>query len=105
LREYDHVVANDARSIRNLLINKLLENVVGARGAVQLRAIEMMGKVRGVSLFEDSQATQERDISDEETDRKLREKLELLSQRREEEARKQREDAEVAQMQEPDEDE
>jgi hypothetical protein len=51
LTEYDHEFLEANRRITNLVTNKLLEEVENPDPKIRMRALEMLGKRKGVNLF------------------------------------------------------
>lgn len=75
---YDHRVIQHADQIRYLVTNKLLELSDHKDPRVQLKAVELMGKIADVGMFVEKQEITFKQQSSEDLQQKLREKLGLL---------------------------
>jgi hypothetical protein len=75
---YDHRVIQHADQIRYLVTNKLLELSDHKDPRVQLKAVELMGKIADVGMFVEKQEITYKQQSSEDLQQKLREKLGLL---------------------------
>lgn len=78
LQEYDYKVVQQADQIRTLVVNKLLELSDNRDAKVQLKAVELLGKIADVGMFVDKQEVTYKHQSDEVIQKKLKEKLGLL---------------------------
>jgi hypothetical protein len=72
LNEYDIAIVESAQQIRNLCMNLLVEKAVSGKSeGIQLRAVEMLGKVKDVGLFEERTTILVEHLSTDEIKRKL----------------------------------
>lgn len=76
--DYDHQVVKHAEQIRLLVTNKLLELADHRDGRIQLKAVELLGKIADVGMFVEKQEITYKQQSYEELELKLKEKLGLL---------------------------
>jgi len=82
LQEYDHTVVSNAQQIRNLCTNILIEKATkGKTEQVQLRAVELLGKIKDVGLFEERSTVVVEQMPTEEIKKRLLEKLGAIYQR------------------------
>lgn len=76
LSSYDLTVVQSAQQIRNLCTNLLIEKAVkGKTEQVQLRAVEMLGKIKDVGLFEERSTVLVEHLTTDELKTKLKEKI------------------------------
>jgi hypothetical protein len=78
LDEFGWQVVTHAGQVRHLVTNKLLALSDHPDPKIQLRAIELLGKIADVGMFVDKQEITLKHTSDEELRKKLREKLGLV---------------------------
>lgn len=78
LSEYDQRVINHADQIRYLVTNKLVELSDHRDPKVQLKAVELLGKIADVGMFVEKQEITYKQISDDELQKRLAAKLGLL---------------------------
>ena len=77
LSSYDWQFVEESQRIRGFIVTKLLEEAEAHPDAkVRLRALELLGKVTDVGLFSERIEVKKTDISDDDLDRQIREKLE-----------------------------
>lgn len=76
--EYDHQVIKHAEQIRLLVTNKLLELADHRDGRIQLKAVELLGKIADVGMFVEKQEITYKQKSYEELEQQFKEKLGLL---------------------------
>ena len=76
--EYDHKVIQHADQIRNVVTNKLLSLSDNRDPKVQLKAVELLGKLADVGMFVEKQEITYKQRTDEELDALLNEKLGIL---------------------------
>jgi len=76
--EYDHQVIKHAEQIRLLVTNKLLELADHRDGRIQLKAVELLGKIADVGMFVEKQEITIKQKSLEELEQQFKEKLGLL---------------------------
>lgn len=77
LSSYDWQFVEESQRIRGFIVTKLLDEAEGHPDAkVRLRALELLGKVTDVGLFSERIEVKKTDISDDDLDRQIREKLE-----------------------------
>ena len=77
LNEYDYDLLKEADSIRNFVVNRLIEESQVPKNA--MKALELLGRVTEVGLFTDRIEVKKTDMSNEELDAKIKEKLQALS--------------------------
>ena len=75
---YDHKIFQNAEQIRYLVTNKLLELSDHKDPRVQLKAVELMGKIADVGMFVEKQEITFKQQSSEDLQQQLRKKLGLL---------------------------
>lgn len=79
LQAYDHDVVLNAQQLRNFVTNKLLELAgPGHKEASQLRALEMIGKIRDVSLFDEKTTVVVEHMNTDAIKDKLRQRMGLI---------------------------
>lgn len=76
--DYDHQVIQHAEQIRLLVTNKLLELSDHKDARVQLKAVELLGKIADVGMFIEKQEITYKQKSYEELEAQLKQKLGLL---------------------------
>jgi hypothetical protein len=76
--EYDHKVIQHADQIRNVVTNKLLILSDNRDPKVQLKAVELLGKLADVGMFVEKQEITYKQRTDDELDALLNEKLGVL---------------------------
>lgn len=75
LDEYDRVVVESAKQIRNYVTNKLIMDSTHPDPRVRLKCYEMLGKISDVGLFTDKTEVTMRHRPTEELEQLLRERL------------------------------
>lgn len=75
LTAYDWEFVHQARELRGYTVAKLLEECEHPNANIRLKALGLLGKVTEVGLFTDKIEVKKTDLTDEEIDRKLKEKL------------------------------
>lgn len=75
LTAYDWEFVHQARELRGYTVAKLLEECENPNANIRLKALGLLGKVTEVGLFTDKIEIKKTDLTDEEIDRKLKEKL------------------------------
>lgn len=75
LTAYDWEFVHQARELRGYTVAKLLEECENPNANIRLKALGLLGKVTEVGLFTDKIEVKKTDLTDEEIDRKLKEKL------------------------------
>lgn len=76
LNEYDMTVVQNAQQLRNFCTNILIDKAAtGKSEATQLRAVEMLGKIKDVALFEERSTVLVEHMSSDEIKKRLREKV------------------------------
>lgn len=76
--EYDHQVIEHADQIRMMVTNKLIELFDARDQRVQIKAAELLGKIADVGMFVEKQEISYKNLSDDEINRRLKEKLGLV---------------------------
>jgi hypothetical protein len=75
LTAYDWEFVQQAKEIRGYAVSKLLEECEHPNANIRLKALGLLGKVTEVGLFTDKVEVKKTDLTEDEIDRKLREKL------------------------------
>jgi len=75
LTAYDWEFIQQAKEIRGYTVAKLLEECENPSANIRLKALTALGRVTEVGLFTDKIEVKKTDLTDEEIDRKLKEKL------------------------------
>lgn len=78
LSEYDQEVVHDKAKLRNYITNKLLEESTNEDAKIRLQALSLLGKISDVGLFTEKTEITHRNMSTEELERRLQEKLEKV---------------------------
>ncbi len=78
LTAYDWQWIEHATEIRNYLVSQLLEATQHPDPKVYMKAIELAGKIKEVGLFEERVVQRRENVSDEELEAKIREKMAKL---------------------------
>ena len=72
---YQWKFIEQAEQLRSMSISKIVKETDHPDARIRLKALEMLGKVTEVALFTDRISVKTEDISDEELDAKIKEKL------------------------------
>ena len=75
LTAYEWEFVDQAKQLRGYAVAQILEETKHPDAKIRLRALEMLGKVTEIALFTDRVEVKNGNLSDEELDAKLREKL------------------------------
>lgn len=75
LTAYDWEFVQQAKELRGYTVAKLLEECENPNANVRLKALALLGKVTEVGLFTDKIEVKKTDLTEEEIDKKLKEKL------------------------------
>ena len=75
LTAYDWEFVNQAKQLRGYAVAKLLEECENPNSNIRLKALSLLGKVTEVGLFTDKIEVKKTDLTEEEIDKKLKEKL------------------------------
>jgi hypothetical protein len=75
LTAFDWEFVNQAKELRGYTVAKLLEECENPNANIRLKALGLLGKVTEVGLFTERIEVKKTDLTDEEIDRKLKEKL------------------------------
>lgn len=81
LTAYDWEYVHHANEIRGKLVSSLLEDVDDPDPRVRMKAVELLGKVKEIALFEERTVVRKENVSDEEINGRLRALLEKARQR------------------------
>ena len=76
--QYDYKVVQHADQIRNIVTNKLLSLSDHRDPKVQIKAVELLGKLADVGMFVEKQEITYKQVTDDELDALLNEKLGVL---------------------------
>jgi len=75
LTAYDWEFVHQARELRGYTVAKLLEECENPNANIRLKALGLLGKVTEVGLFTDKIEVKKTNMTDEEIDKKLKDKL------------------------------
>jgi hypothetical protein len=75
LSAYDWEFVEQAKQLRGMAVAKILEETNHPDARVRLKALDMLGRVTEVALFTERIEIKKTDLTDEEIDRKLKDKL------------------------------
>ena len=75
LTAYDWEFVQQAKELRGYTVAKLLEECENPNANVRLKALGLLGKVTEVGLFTDKIEVKKLDLTEDEIDKKLKEKL------------------------------
>ena len=73
---YQWKFVEQAENLRSLAVSKIVKEIEHPDARIRLKALEMLGKVTEVALFTDRIAVKTEEISDEELDKQIKDKLE-----------------------------
>jgi hypothetical protein len=72
---YQWKFIEQAEELRSMAVSHIVKEIKHPDARIRLKALEMLGKVTEVALFTDRVSVKTEDISDEELDQKIKEKL------------------------------
>ena len=75
LQDYDHDVVSEAKQLRRYVTNKLLEETGLPDPRHRIKALELLGKISDVGLFADKSEVTIKNVSTEDLEEQIREKL------------------------------
>jgi hypothetical protein len=75
LTAYDWAFVEQAKELRGYAVAQILEETKNPDARIRLRALEMLGKVTEVALFTDRVEVKRTNVTDNELDAKIKEKL------------------------------
>lgn len=75
LQDYDHDVVSEAKQLRRYVTNKLLEETGLPDPRHRIKALELLGKISDVGLFSDKSEVTIKNVSTEDLEEQIREKL------------------------------
>lgn len=75
LTAYDWEFIQQAKELRGYAVAKILEDCEHPTASIRLKALALLGKVTEVGLFTDKIEVKKTDLTEDEVDRKLKEKL------------------------------
>lgn len=75
LTAYDWEFVNQAKSLRGYAVAKILEEVENPSANIRLKALGLLGKITEVGLFTEKIEVKKTDLTEDEIERKLKEKL------------------------------
>lgn len=78
LTAYDWAFVEQAKELRGMAVAKIVEETDHPDARIRLKALELLGKVTEVGLFTERISVKKEDMSDDELDQKIREKLAQL---------------------------
>lgn len=78
LTAFDWQFVERAQEIRGYAVAQLLEETKHPDAKIRLKALELLGKVTEVALFTERMEIKSTNVTDDELDRKIKEKLEAL---------------------------
>ena len=73
---YQWKFVEQAENLRSLAVSKIVKEIEHPDARIRLKALEMLGKVTEVALFTDRVHVKTEEISDEELDKQIKDKLE-----------------------------
>lgn len=76
LTAYDWEFVQQAKEIRGYTVAKLIEETENPSASIRLKALGLLGKVTEVGLFTEKIEVKKTDLTEDEIDKKLKEKLE-----------------------------
>jgi hypothetical protein len=78
LTAYDWEFVERAKELRSYTVSKILEETTHPDARIRLKALQMLGNVTEVALFTERVEVTKKDVSEEEIEKRLRERLEKL---------------------------
>lgn len=75
LTAYDWQFVEKAGEIRNYVVGRLMAETNDSKGAVRMKALELLGKITEVSLFTEKVEIKKTDMTDEEINERIKEKI------------------------------
>ena len=72
---YQWKFVEQAENLRSMAVSKIVKEIEHPDARIRLKALEMLGKVTEVALFTDRIAVKSEDVTDEELDARIKEKL------------------------------
>ena len=72
---YQWKFVEQAESLRSMAVSHIVKEIQHPDARIRLKALEMLGKVTEVALFTDRVAVKSEDVTDEELDARIKEKL------------------------------
>ena len=72
---YQWKFVEQAENLRSMAVSKIVKEIEHPDARIRLKALEMLGKVTEVALFTDRIALKSEDVTDEELDARIKEKL------------------------------
>lgn len=78
LTAYEWSFVEQAKELRGMAVAKIVEETDHPDARIRLKALELLGRVTEVGLFTERISVKKEDISDDELDQKIREKLAQL---------------------------
>lgn len=78
LTAYDWAFVEQAKELRGMAVAKIVEETDHPDARIRLKALELLGKVTEVGLFTERISVKKEDMSDDELDQKIRDKLAQL---------------------------
>jgi hypothetical protein len=72
---YQWKFVEQAESLRSMAVSHIVKEIQHPDARIRLKALEMLGKVTEVALFTDRVAIKSEDVTDEELDARIKEKL------------------------------
>lgn len=78
LTAYDWEFVERAKELRSYTVSKILEETTHPDARIRLKALQMLGNVTEVALFTERVEVTKKDVSEEEIEKRLRERLSKL---------------------------
>lgn len=78
LNDYGHKIVEEASQVRNMVVNKLIQETENPDARIRVKALELLGKVSDVGLFTEKQEITVTHQTSEDLRQRLRKKLEHL---------------------------
>ena len=80
LTAYDWAFVEQAQQLRGYAVSKILEETKHPDARIRLRALEMLGRVTEVALFTDRVEVKKTNVTDDELNEKIKQKLAFFAQ-------------------------
>ena len=79
LDTYDYAIVEDARKIRNFVVNRLVEEADNPDPRVRLKAVELLGKVTEVAAFTERTEVRTNQMTEDDLNKAINKRLQALS--------------------------
>ncbi|MFB1501921.1 hypothetical protein [Thiocapsa sp. N5-Cardenillas] len=78
LNDYGHKIVQEAAQVRNMVVNKLVQETENPDARIRIKALELLGKVSDVGLFTEKQEITVTHQTSDDLRARLRQKLEKM---------------------------